>query len=277
MVIRGDGNVGIGVTAPVRRLEVVATAAGAHPIATAWELHSDLAFKTNIENLNYGLAEVLRLQPRSFNLTIDGSPSVGFIAQEMRDVIPELVSGEEGQMGISYSLLTAVLTRAIQEQQKQIDALSSGIGISTEGTLTQNGAPVENQPLGTLFVERVRGVLTHLGLTIENGIARARELFAERITAGEVRVEKLCVGDVCVDENQLRELLQRAAPTSASNVSPAPSPEQILEPNPDSKPAPTPEPDPGSPPTSKPAPTSDPTPESAPTPEHPPVTESATP
>lgn len=45
------------------------------------------------------------------------------MGQEMKEMVPELVSGEEGYLGISYGQLTAVLAKAIQDQQVQIEEL----------------------------------------------------------------------------------------------------------------------------------------------------------
>ena len=54
---------------------------------------------------------------------------VGFIAQEVNKLVPEVITGIEGDLekgeilGITYANLVAVLTKAIQEQQKQIEDL----------------------------------------------------------------------------------------------------------------------------------------------------------
>ena len=49
------------------------------------------------------------------------------MAQELELDIPEVVGGEDGNKGVSYGQLTAVLTKAIQEQQTIIDDLKSRI------------------------------------------------------------------------------------------------------------------------------------------------------
>lgn len=50
------------------------------------------------------------------------------IAQEVDKVIPEVVSQQEnGNLGVSYQHLTAVLVEAIKEQQTQIDSLRKEI------------------------------------------------------------------------------------------------------------------------------------------------------
>jgi hypothetical protein len=54
----------------------------------------------------------------------DDLEQIGFIAQDVEEVLPELVStSEKGMKGLSYGQLTAVLVKAIQEQQKQIEEL----------------------------------------------------------------------------------------------------------------------------------------------------------
>ncbi|MDU1891834.1 MAG: tail fiber domain-containing protein [Dysgonomonas sp.] len=90
---------------------------------------SDRRLKKNINNMSYGLADVMKLRPVTYQFKNDKSNEnkVGFIAQEVKEVIPEVASGTEGDMekgevlSIAYGELTAILTKAIQEQQAQIE------------------------------------------------------------------------------------------------------------------------------------------------------------
>jgi len=88
---------------------------------------SDSRIKKNIVNSTYGLATVLKLRPVEYNLTSNDLKQVGFIAQEVQKLVPEVVTGKEGDLskgeilGITYANLVPVLTKAIQEQQKQIE------------------------------------------------------------------------------------------------------------------------------------------------------------
>ena len=99
---------------------------------------SDRREKKNINALHYGLAEVLQMQPVSFNWKNKNSPDLklGLIAQELQELIPEVVqshaweidevSGELSKkelerLGVYYSDLVPVLINAIKEQQKIID------------------------------------------------------------------------------------------------------------------------------------------------------------
>ena len=91
---------------------------------------SDIRLKKNIVNTNYGLSTVLNLRPVEYNLISNDLKQVGFIAQEVQKLVPEVVTGKEGNLengeilGITYSNLVPVLTKAIQEQQVQITGAS---------------------------------------------------------------------------------------------------------------------------------------------------------
>ena len=80
------------------------------------------------------LDEIMNLYQVTCKLKISDYQDIGFIAQEVKKIIPEIVYGEVGGKTLSYGLITPVLASDIQEQQEQIDSLIS-----------------ENQTLGTLF------------------------------------------------------------------------------------------------------------------------------
>ena len=93
---------------------------------------SDVNLKKDIADIDYGINTVKSLKPRKYKLKSSDLEQVGFIAQEMETQVPEVVTagtnpdGDE-QKGISYGQLTAVLTKAIQEQQTVIEALTARI------------------------------------------------------------------------------------------------------------------------------------------------------
>jgi hypothetical protein len=90
---------------------------------------SDLRLKRDIGTSSYGLAEVMALAPKTYRWNEgNGGDGVhlGFIAQEVREIIPEVVvETKNGMLGMEYIGLIPVLTKAIQEQQAQIEALSA--------------------------------------------------------------------------------------------------------------------------------------------------------
>jgi hypothetical protein len=108
---------------------------GAYCNGTSWVNSSDVSKKENVSPIKYGLAEVLKSNPVNFDWKANHQNDIGFIAQEMELIIPEIVSGEDGNKGISYSNLVAVAFKAIQDlnalvtaQATEIQALKAKVG-----------------------------------------------------------------------------------------------------------------------------------------------------
>lgn len=82
---------------------------------------SDRRLKKDIENISYGLNEVLKLRPTQYNWKNreQKQKSLGLIAQEVAEVIDNVVTYNEkrDRYGVSYTELVPVLIKAIQEQQ----------------------------------------------------------------------------------------------------------------------------------------------------------------
>ncbi|WP_370097234.1 tail fiber domain-containing protein [Xanthomarina gelatinilytica] len=88
---------------------------------------SDRRLKKDIEDLNYGLSEILALSPKAYNWKNreQDYKSMGLIAQEVQSVIKELVhtaDDENKTLSVSYTELIPVLIKAIQEQQVIIES-----------------------------------------------------------------------------------------------------------------------------------------------------------
>jgi len=97
--------------------------------ATSFVTYSDETLKTNIAPMDNAVETVMKLQGVNFDWKKSGRSDFGFIAQDLREVLPECVSGEDtdGVLGVDYSRLTAVLVEAMKSQQTEIDALKSAI------------------------------------------------------------------------------------------------------------------------------------------------------
>jgi hypothetical protein len=111
---------------------------------------SDGRYKENVNPLPYGLDEVTALRPVTFEWISrqDGSLHYGLIAQEVREVLPEIVSGDEADgamLGVNYGELVPVLVKAVQEQQAEIESQAEQIA-DLEARLE---ALEERQPMQT--------------------------------------------------------------------------------------------------------------------------------
>ena len=128
-LITGGGNVGIGTQTPAYLLSL---SGGAYSAGTTWVSGSDARLKRDIQPMtNYGLNTVMQLNPVTYFYKTDTTNhhEVGFIAQDVQKIIPEVVSGSEGDLakgetlGLSYGNLVPVLTKAIQELKAENDEL----------------------------------------------------------------------------------------------------------------------------------------------------------
>jgi hypothetical protein len=94
----------------------------AHSLVT----YSDETLKTNIQPLDSALEMVSKLQGVSYDWKSDGSSDVGFLAQDVQKVIPQVVYGNtEGDYALDYSKMTSILVEAMKEQQAQINDLKA--------------------------------------------------------------------------------------------------------------------------------------------------------
>jgi hypothetical protein len=79
---------------------------------------SDRRLKSNIKDITDALNKIALLKGKTFNFQGDDKRQMGFIAQEIVDIIPEVVrkdDGDEGLYFLSYDKLTALLAEGIKE------------------------------------------------------------------------------------------------------------------------------------------------------------------
>ncbi len=91
---------------------------------------SSQRLKTNIQPIGSALSKVQRLRGVTFDWKEDGKGSIGLIAEEVGEVVPEVVTYEENGTdanGLDYARLVAVLIEAIKEQQQQVAELQAAL------------------------------------------------------------------------------------------------------------------------------------------------------
>lgn len=85
---------------------------------------SDINLKDNINTIENALDKVDSLRGVSFDWKESGKKSIGVIAQEVEEVVPEVVAtDEEGTKSVNYQAMVGLLIEAIKEQQEQINEL----------------------------------------------------------------------------------------------------------------------------------------------------------
>jgi hypothetical protein len=177
------GNIGIGTTTPPAKLSVTGTVCldlnsdGACTDNTS--SLSDERLKSNIATMTNALDTVMKLSPKTFNWNnnnqfnypVGNATSVGFIAQQVEQVLPGTDLVETTSAGfkvLAYDKLVAVLAGAIQE-------------------ITNISGQFKTNLIGWLA-------------DAQNGIGD--------IVSKSIHTDLLCVGSKCVNESQFGNMMQ---------------------------------------------------------------------
>jgi len=85
---------------------------------------SSARYKDNIRDSVYGLSHVMQMRSTQFEYKDTGRSDVGLIAEEVVNVIPELVLLDKQNQpeAVHYDRMVSVLVKAIQELKAEFDA-----------------------------------------------------------------------------------------------------------------------------------------------------------
>lgn len=101
--------------------------------------YSDGNSKTNIAPISYGLQTVMKLKPVTYDWKQSGNgvknlttgvtpPNIGFISQDVEDVLPQLVyTDPEGKKLMNYIGIIPILTKSIQELSAEVNSLKAEV------------------------------------------------------------------------------------------------------------------------------------------------------
>lgn len=122
--------VGESVMGPGPRLYVGSAGDGSSTIANSYMLYSDGRLKTDISSLQRSQNQILKLRPVSYNWKASKIEDVGFIAQELESIFPNLVHTDEdtGLKHVDYVRLIPYLVDALQKQEEEIQKLKADVG-----------------------------------------------------------------------------------------------------------------------------------------------------
>jgi len=86
--------------------------------------YSDARLKDNIETIGGALDKVSAMRGVTFDK--DGQRSTGVIAQEMQEVMPEVVMQNDEYLSVAYGNLVGVLIEAVKELKAEVEELKKG-------------------------------------------------------------------------------------------------------------------------------------------------------
>lgn len=92
-------------------------------LTTSPNVSSDEKFKDNIKILDKGLEEVKKINPISYDR--DGKKHLGFSAQNLQKVLPEIVQEENEELSITPDELVPVLLNAVKQLSEKVEELEN--------------------------------------------------------------------------------------------------------------------------------------------------------
>jgi hypothetical protein len=105
----------------------IAVTNGAAVFSGSVSANSDIKLKTNIKTISNALDKVSRLRGVEYDRIDYDNHEIGVIAQEIEEVIPEVVIDNSGTKAVAYGNLVGLLIEAIKEQQNEINILKQEI------------------------------------------------------------------------------------------------------------------------------------------------------
>jgi trimeric autotransporter adhesin len=169
---------------------------------------SSLRFKQNVETLGAAMNTLNQLRPVTFQYKGTNENHLGFIAEEVNVLEPRLVFYDKNAdgtdatstpRGVRYEEMTALIVKAVQEQQIQIDMLR---GASTTTATSSNSLVAQISKSVTDFIQSAgEWVISKLTATT---------IYAGDVNADKVTTKTLCVDDLCISKDQFRALIMNA-------------------------------------------------------------------
>ncbi len=203
---------------------------------------SDARRKENVTATAHGLDTLLKIKVRDFNfISAPGKVQQGFIAQELYDIFPQVVSvggvdAETDPWAVDYGRLTPLLVQSIQDQQVLLGDITPTSDTGIASLISTIQSEVASDPIVIISKKMSAGhkVLTDF---VAARISAVRgyftELFAKKIHADQLCLKKSAGGEVCITGDKLEQLLQaesnRLVPPAAI-VDPAAVPATPLTP-----------------------------------------------
>jgi hypothetical protein len=148
ITLRPSGNVGIGTTSPSQKLDVLgrvnitghtvvtgnvginksSPALALDVVGSIWAtgnitMESDATTKQNIRPIDDALLIVNAMTGVRYTKRETQDEKIGLVAQDVQKVLPQVVSENDGLLGINYPSIVGLLVQAIKELDNKIDRL----------------------------------------------------------------------------------------------------------------------------------------------------------
>ena len=201
--------------------------------ADAYYQASDAKLKKNINDFTSGLSIINQLKPKTYYYNSDKYNAMGlnkhlnygFLAQDLEKVVPEMVTTQKALVSkdasgrhyedvklVSNMVLIPILTKAVQEQQAQIDELKTMVEKLTQSFAAVTGSQdnavasvnVSSATLGQNIPNPLNGS-TSIRYSIPSGASTAQMVITDNTgkTIKQMQLSKTTAGTINIDASSL--------------------------------------------------------------------------
>jgi hypothetical protein len=93
--------------------------------ATDFNSTSDIRFKKDLEKISNALSKVKQLTGYTYTLIETNTRSTGLIAQDVEEILPESVGGDDHKKTLSYGSMMGLIVEAIKELSSKVEDLQN--------------------------------------------------------------------------------------------------------------------------------------------------------
>ncbi|MFA7675978.1 MAG: tail fiber domain-containing protein, partial [Candidatus Shapirobacteria bacterium] len=232
MIIKANGRVGIGTTAPSYQLQL-STNSAAKPTSSSWTVVSDSRLKKDITSFTDGLNIINQINPVNYTLNgkaglPDNEKSIGIIAQDIMNIAPYTVGTfyaklnpedtEETKLyNFDSSALIYVAINAIKELDEEIVKINKDLSLTTTGEININ-YNIDESILSSLGyndskneIESATYSLNDSLGNITNRIAQFSEIASAKIKTGFLSATNIITKNLLAEKINTKELVSPKA------------------------------------------------------------------
>jgi hypothetical protein len=196
-------------------------------------------YKHDINPLDLNAERLYGLQLKSFAWNNNNQLDFGLIAEDIKSILPEIYSEQNGIMGYKSDHLSFYLLELAQKQEKEIEGLKASLSLNALGMIETDIKSAFDETIINRISSLIKDVLEKLGLFIENGVASVKKLIADEAKINKLQVDRFEMkeketGDIYCIWMEKGELQKQKGECSEIDNQPEPAQtatESVIEPS----------------------------------------------
>jgi len=183
------GNFDVDGTASISSLTINGAVYSNNGTLTNVDPSSEL-YKHDVNPVDLNAERLYGLQLKSFAWNTNNQLDFGLIAEDIKSILPEIYSEQNGITGYKSDHLAFYLLELAQKQEKEIEGLKASLSLNALGMIETDVKSAFDETFINRISSLIKDVLEKLGLFIENGVASVKKLIADEAKINRLQVDR---------------------------------------------------------------------------------------